>query len=41
MSQELFAHYAQKEGLSVIRQKKIDWKRDGTFIDCFTLLGAC
>ena len=41
MSQELFAHYAHKEGLSVIRQKTIDWKRDRTFIDCFTLLGAC
>jgi SAM-dependent methyltransferase len=40
MSRELFAHYAQKEGLSVIRQKKIDWKCDGTFIDCFTLLGT-
>lgn len=40
MSQELFAHYAYKEGLGVIRQKKVDWKSDGTFIDCFTLLGA-
>jgi len=38
MSQELFAHYAYKEGLSIIRQKQIDWKCDGTFIDCFTLL---
>jgi len=40
MSRELFAHYAKKEGLSIISQKKIDWKSDGTFIDCFTLLGA-
>src|SRR5436190_1905725 len=40
MSRELFAHYARKEGLSVIRQKQVDWKCDGTFIDCFTLLGA-
>jgi hypothetical protein len=39
MSQELFAHYARKEDLSVIRQKQIDWKCDGAFIDCFTLLG--
>jgi SAM-dependent methyltransferase len=38
MSQELFIHYACKEGLSVVRQKKIDWQWDGTFIDCFTLL---
>ena len=40
MSGELFAHYAYKAGLSVIRQKNVDWKSDGTFIDCFTLLGA-
>jgi SAM-dependent methyltransferase len=40
MSRELFAHYANKEGLRVIRQKPVDWKCDGTFIDCFTLLGA-
>jgi len=40
MSGELFAHYAHKEGLSVIRQKNVDWKCDGTFIDCFTLLGT-
>lgn len=39
MSQELFAHYAAKEGLSIIRQKKVDWQWDRTFIDCFTLLG--
>jgi ubiquinone/menaquinone biosynthesis C-methylase UbiE len=38
MSQELFAHYARKEGVSVIRQKKVDWNCNGTFIDCFTLL---
>lgn len=37
MSQELFTHYARKEGLSVIRQKKVDWNFDKTFIDCFTL----
>jgi SAM-dependent methyltransferase len=40
MSQELFAHYAHKESLLVIRQKKIDWKANQTFIDCFTLLQA-
>ena len=40
MSRELFAHYAHKEGLSMIRQKTVDWKCDGTFIVCFTLLGA-
>ncbi len=38
MSQELFAHYASKEGLSIVRQKKIDWQWDGSFIDCLTLL---
>lgn len=40
MSKELFAHYAHKEDLRVLRQKEIDWKSDGTFIDCFSLLGA-
>jgi SAM-dependent methyltransferase len=40
MSRELFAHYAYKSGLLVIRQKNVDWKSDGTFIDCFTLLEA-
>jgi ubiquinone/menaquinone biosynthesis C-methylase UbiE len=40
MSRELFAHYAYKEGLLVIRQETVDWKCDGTFIDCFTLIGA-
>jgi SAM-dependent methyltransferase len=40
MSQELFSHYAKKEGLTIIRQKKIDWQFDKSFIDCFTLLGS-
>jgi ubiquinone/menaquinone biosynthesis C-methylase UbiE len=38
MSKELFAHYASKEGLIVERQLPIDWGRDGTFFDCFSLL---
>jgi SAM-dependent methyltransferase len=40
MSAELMAHYAAKEGLAVEKQKKIDWNRDKTDIDAFTLLSA-
>jgi SAM-dependent methyltransferase len=40
MSRELFAHYAIKERLTVVRQKLIDWTWDKRFIDCFTLLGS-
>jgi SAM-dependent methyltransferase len=40
MSVELMAHYAAKEGLAVEKQLKIDWNRDQTHIDAFTLLGG-
>jgi SAM-dependent methyltransferase len=37
MSRELFAHYAMKEGLEIVRQKTINW---GTVVasDCLTLV---
>jgi ubiquinone/menaquinone biosynthesis C-methylase UbiE len=38
MSKELFAHYAMKEGLQIVKQEIVDWRRDGTNIDCFSLL---
>lgn len=38
MSKELFEHYAAKEGLQVLKQKVVDWKFDGSNIDCLTLL---
>lgn len=38
MSRELFAHYALKEGLEVVRQELVDWQHDGTNSDCFSLL---
>ncbi|MCK8504070.1 class I SAM-dependent methyltransferase [Myxococcus fulvus] len=37
MSQELFAHYAQKEGLSVVSQQVIDWGGSPK-LDCLSLL---
>lgn len=40
MSRELFAHYAAKEGLQVVRQKLVDWLWDGSDLDCFSLLRA-
>ena len=38
MTAELFTHYAHKEGLAVIRQEKIDWLWDRSFIDAFSVL---
>ncbi len=38
MSAELFAHYAIKSGLMVVRQMVLDWLLDKTFIDCLSLL---
>jgi ubiquinone/menaquinone biosynthesis C-methylase UbiE len=35
MSQELFAHYCHKEGLTVVNSKVIDWSEPA--LDCFTL----
>jgi hypothetical protein len=36
MSKELFEHYALKEGLEIVRQKKINWGVvDG---DCLSLV---
>jgi acetyltransferase-like isoleucine patch superfamily enzyme/ubiquinone/menaquinone biosynthesis C-methylase UbiE len=39
MSQELFAHYAVKEGLEVVSSRVIDWSQDAQ-LDCLTLLRA-
>lgn len=36
MSQELFAHYCAKEGLTVLKSKVIDWP-EYPQLDCFTL----
>jgi SAM-dependent methyltransferase len=36
MTKELFAHYALKEGLSVISQRVINWGKD-TNIDCLSI----
>jgi SAM-dependent methyltransferase len=38
MSAELMVHYAAKEGLGTIRQQKLDWNHDGSYIDCLSLL---
>lgn len=41
MSAELFAHYAKKEGLEVIKQEVIDWGQGAKRVkslDCLTLL---
>jgi ubiquinone/menaquinone biosynthesis C-methylase UbiE len=38
MSDALFAHYAVKEGLIVLRQQIVDWKENETYIDCFSLI---
>jgi SAM-dependent methyltransferase len=38
MSRELFAHLAQKEELSVLRAKVIDWGDDAPSLDCLTVL---
>ena len=40
MSKAMFAHYASKEGLAVVRQEEIDWLCNGTWTDCFSLLAA-
>lgn len=37
MSQELFAHYARKEGLHVVRQKLLDWGGVRA-LDCLSLV---
>jgi ubiquinone/menaquinone biosynthesis C-methylase UbiE len=38
MSKELFAHYAIKEGLNVVKQQVIDWGKDRRDQDCFTMI---
>jgi SAM-dependent methyltransferase len=40
MSQSLMAHYAIKEGLSIVKSKIVPWgdAPDGRELDCFTLL---
>lgn len=38
MSAEFFAHYAEKEGLEVVRQRKLDWQGEHE-LDCMTLVG--
>ncbi len=37
MSAELFRHYAQKEGLEVIHQEKLDWGEEKE-LDCFSMI---
>ena len=37
MSKELFAHYARKEGLNVVRQRVLDWGPDAA-LDCVSLV---
>jgi SAM-dependent methyltransferase len=37
MSRELFAHYADKERLKIIKQQVVDWGTD-IALDCFSLL---
>jgi SAM-dependent methyltransferase len=37
MSKEMFAHYADKERLEMIKQEVIDWDKDSN-LDCLTLL---
>jgi ubiquinone/menaquinone biosynthesis C-methylase UbiE len=38
MSKELFAHWADKEGLSVLRARVVDWGADAPSLDCLTVL---
>ena len=38
MSKDLFAHWAHKEGLSVLRAKVVDWGADVPSLDCLTVL---
>jgi len=41
MSVQMFSHYAQKEGLQVVKQKEIDWgsgERRVAKLDGLTLL---
>ena len=38
MTVELMAHWAAKEGFTVVRQRRLDWGPDGTVKDGFTLL---
>jgi hypothetical protein len=37
MTEEMFAHYALKEGLNVLSQRVIDWS-DEPRIDCWTIV---
>lgn len=37
MSDSLFSHYCQKEGLKIIKQKTIDWIKPGDQLDCVSL----
>jgi ubiquinone/menaquinone biosynthesis C-methylase UbiE len=36
MSRELFAHYAARAGLRILRSDPVDWAGDGSEIDCYT-----
>ena len=40
LSLHLMAHYAAKEGLTVVRQQALDWNHDDSDIDGLTLLRA-